>query len=99
MIVVDIIDCHCCSRLALVGLGIMEAQVESVINDIGLIPNGLKPYKGRTTIPPTHISSATLTFIPSSPTSCYLILIPIGRFVVIVILLGFTLDLLFAKFQ
>ena len=36
-----IIVCHCRIRLALVGLGIKEAQVESVVNGIGLIPNGL----------------------------------------------------------
>ena len=43
MISVDIIDPNFCIRLALVGLGIREAQVESVVNGIGLIPNGLGP--------------------------------------------------------
>ena len=43
MIVINIICRHCHSRLALVGIGIREAQVESVINGIGLIPNGLGP--------------------------------------------------------
>ena len=43
MIAVDIIGCHCLSRLDLVGLGIRKAQVESVINGIDLIPNGLGP--------------------------------------------------------
>ena len=43
MIAVDIIGRHCCSRLALVGLGIREVQVDSVVNGIGLTPNGLGP--------------------------------------------------------
>ena len=43
MIAVDIIGRHCRSRLALVGLGIREAQAESVVNGIGLTPNGLGP--------------------------------------------------------
>ena len=41
MIAVNIIGRRCRSRLALVGLGIREAQVKSVVNDIGLIPKGL----------------------------------------------------------
>ena len=43
MITVNIIGCHCRSRLAIVGLGIREAQDDSVVNDIGLIPNELGP--------------------------------------------------------
>ena len=40
MIAVDIIGCHFPIRIALVGIGIREAEVEIVINGIGLIPNG-----------------------------------------------------------
>ena len=43
MIAVNIITRHCCSRLALVGIGIMKAQAKSVVNGIGLIPNGIGP--------------------------------------------------------
>ena len=43
MIAVDVIGRHCRSHLDLVGLGIREAQVESVVNGIGLIPIGLGP--------------------------------------------------------
>ena len=39
------------------------------------------------TIPPIPLSFATSTFIPSSPTSSCLILLPIGGFFVIVVLL------------
>ena len=88
-----VIGRHFRSRLALVGLGIREAQVESVVNGKGLIPNGLRPQKGQMEIHPIPISSATSTFIPSSPISCCLILIPIGRFVLIVVLLGFPVSL------
>ena len=86
MITVDIIGRHFHSRLALFGLGIREAQVKSIINGIGLISNGLGPYKVWMTIPPITLSFATSTFILSSPTSCRLILLPIGGFVVIVFL-------------
>ena len=43
MITVDIIGRHCRSRIDRVGLVIREAQVESVVNGIGLIPNSLGP--------------------------------------------------------
>ena len=43
MIAGDIIGRHCRSYLALVGLGIREAQVDSVVNGIGLIHSGLGP--------------------------------------------------------
>ena len=94
MIAVDIIGCHCCIRLDLVGLGIREAQDESVANGIGLIPNGLGPYKGHMTTPTIPLSSFTPTFVLSSPPSCPLILLPIGGFVVIIILIGFPVKYL-----
>ena len=94
MITVENIGCHCRSRLALVGIGIREEQNKSAVNGIGLIPNGLGPYKGPMAIPPIPLSSATSTFIPSSPTPCRLILLPIGGFVVIFVLLGFPVNLL-----
>ena len=86
MITVDIIGRHCCSCLSLVGIGIREAQVGSVVNGIVLIPNGLRPQNGRMKIPLISISFATPTFILSSSTSCRLILLPIGGFVVNVVL-------------
>ena len=92
MIAVNIIGHNCHSIFALVGLGIRKAQVESVVNGIGLITNGLGPYKGRMTIPPIPVSSATSTFIPSSPNPCRLILLPTEDFVVIVVLLGFPVN-------
>ena len=92
MIAGGIIGRNFCSRLALIGLGIREAQVEIFINGIGLIPNGIGPYEGQMNIPPIPLSSVTSNFIPSSPTSCCLILLPIGGFVVFVIILGFPVN-------
>ena len=43
IITVNIIGRHCLSRLDIVDLGIGEAQVESVLNGIGIIPNSLGP--------------------------------------------------------
>ena len=50
-------------------------------------------------IPPISLSSATSTFIPSLPTSCRLILLPIVGFFVIVLLLDFPVNLSFSKSQ
>ena len=92
MISVEIIGRHCCSRLALVGLGIREAHIKSVGNGIGINPNGLGPYKGRMTILHLPLSSTTSNFIPFPPTSCRFILLPIGGFFVSVFLLGFPVN-------
>ena len=59
MIAFDIIGHHFHSRLDIVVLGIKEAQVESVVNVIGVIPNGLGPKKEGMKIPPISLFSVT----------------------------------------
>ena len=93
MIAVDIIRCHRCIRLALVGIGIRETQDKSVVNGICLIPKGLGPYKLHMTIPSIPLSYATSTFNLSYTTSYPLIFLPIGGFVVIFILIRFPMNL------